>query len=80
MRTLLILLTVALLLMGCEKYDEQNESVENAMSDSAEEHAKKHLNPKYICPMHPQIVRDEPGSCPICGMFLVKKEVQPEIQ
>ncbi|MGE4071073.1 MAG: heavy metal translocating P-type ATPase [Lysobacterales bacterium] len=25
---------------------------------------------RYTCPMHPQIVRDEPGSCPICGMGL----------
>ncbi|HLB25196.1 MAG TPA: efflux RND transporter periplasmic adaptor subunit [Nitrospirota bacterium] len=30
----------------------------------------------YTCPMHPQIVRDKPGDCPICGMSLVKKEVQ----
>ena len=22
------------------------------------------------CPMHPEILRDEPGSCPICGMAL----------
>ncbi len=28
----------------------------------------------YTCPMHPQIIRDEPGNCPICGMALVKKE------
>ena len=27
-------------------------------------------NPRYTCPMHPQIVRDAPGSCPICGMAL----------
>jgi len=26
---------------------------------------------KYQCPMHPQIVRDKPGECPICGMKLV---------
>jgi P-type Cu+ transporter len=26
---------------------------------------------QYTCPMHPQIVRDAPGSCPICGMPLV---------
>lgn len=26
---------------------------------------------QYTCPMHPQIIRDEPGSCPICGMDLV---------
>jgi len=25
---------------------------------------------KYTCPMHPQIVRDAPGTCPICGMAL----------
>jgi P-type Cu+ transporter len=24
----------------------------------------------YVCPMHPQIRRDAPGSCPICGMAL----------
>lgn len=25
---------------------------------------------KWTCPMHPEIVRDKPGSCPICGMAL----------
>jgi Cu+-exporting ATPase len=25
---------------------------------------------KYTCPMHPEIVRDAPGTCPICGMAL----------
>ena len=25
---------------------------------------------QYTCPMHPEIVRDTPGSCPICGMAL----------
>ncbi|MCS3529187.1 heavy metal translocating P-type ATPase [Chryseobacterium sp. JUb7] len=27
---------------------------------------------KYTCPMHPEIIRDEPGDCPICGMDLVR--------
>src|SRR5688500_10316339 len=27
---------------------------------------------QYTCPMHPHIVRDTPGSCPICGMALVR--------
>lgn len=28
----------------------------------------------YTCPMHPDVMKDEPGSCPECGMALVKHE------
>ncbi|MCE5300284.1 MAG: efflux RND transporter periplasmic adaptor subunit [Spirochaetia bacterium] len=35
---------------------------------------REHRN--YTCPMHPQIIQDHPGSCPICGMTLVP--VEPE--
>jgi Cu(I)/Ag(I) efflux system membrane fusion protein len=31
---------------------------------------------QYTCPMHPQVLEDHPGTCPICGMTLVKKAVQ----
>ena len=27
----------------------------------------------YTCSMHPEIIRDKPGDCPICGMKLVEK-------
>jgi Cu+-exporting ATPase len=27
-------------------------------------------NTQYTCPMHPEIIRDEPGTCPLCGMAL----------
>jgi Cu+-exporting ATPase len=30
---------------------------------------------EYTCPMHPEIVRDKPGSCPICGMALEPRTV-----
>jgi Cu+-exporting ATPase len=30
---------------------------------------------EYTCPMHPQIVRDAPGSCPICGMALEPRTI-----
>lgn len=26
---------------------------------------------KFTCPMHPQILKDEPGKCPLCGMNLI---------
>ena len=28
----------------------------------------------WVCPMHPQIIQDHPGECPICGMDLVEVE------
>ena len=28
----------------------------------------------YTCPMHPEVTSDKPGSCPKCGMTLVKKK------
>jgi Cu+-exporting ATPase len=33
---------------------------------------------KWTCPMHPEIVRDGPGSCPICGMALEPLTVTAE--
>lgn len=32
----------------------------------------------YTCPMHPEIVRDGPGSCPVCGMALEPMGVAPD--
>ncbi len=29
---------------------------------------------KYFCPMHPEVIADEPGKCPKCGMDLVPVE------
>jgi Cu+-exporting ATPase len=40
---------------------------------------------KYTCPMHPEIIEDEPGNCPKCGMALepmtvsAEPEVNPEL-
>ena len=32
----------------------------------------------YTCPMHPEIIRDAPGFCPICGMALEPKIISAE--
>jgi hypothetical protein len=31
---------------------------------------------RYTCPMHPEVVKDAPGRCPLCGMQLVPKKEQ----
>ena len=33
-----------------------------------------HDHQVYVCPMHPQVMSEAPGKCPICGMDLVAKE------
>ncbi len=33
---------------------------------------------EYVCSMHPEVVEEEPGSCPICGMDLVPREATGE--
>ena len=67
-----------LFLSGCfNDPDKPSEPLADATDDSVLEHAKKHMDPKYVCPMHPQIIKDEEGSCPICGMDLVPKMIDP---
>ncbi len=34
------------------------------------DHASAPPGAKWTCPMHPEIVREGPGACPICGMAL----------
>lgn len=42
-----------------------------ACKDSNKKGAAAGKKQTYTCPMHPQIVQDKPGTCPICGMDLV---------
>jgi FtsP/CotA-like multicopper oxidase with cupredoxin domain len=35
-------------------------------------------NATYVCPMHPEVVQDEPGHCPRCGMKLLPAELVAE--
>ncbi|MFY0255541.1 efflux RND transporter periplasmic adaptor subunit [Chitinophaga sp. 30R24] len=44
-----------------------------------EAHADHKVGHLYTCPMHPQIIRDKPGKCPICGMDLVLKDANKEL-
>ncbi len=46
------------------------ETENNPRHDHAEEAAAE----LWTCAMHPQILREEPGDCPICGMDLIPSE------
>lgn len=37
------------------------------------EHQDNSITKTYTCTMHPEIIRDVPGECPICGMNLIEK-------
>ena len=48
-------------------------------TETALEHAAKHADPNYICPMHPDVISKDPNAiCPICGMDLVLLEAGGE--
>lgn len=66
MRNLLFISILAITLFACSKENKK-------MSTGGHEHvAEEKSGQKYTCPMHPQVIQDGPGQCPICGMDLVR--------
>jgi Cu+-exporting ATPase len=47
---------------------------------ASEKGAAPNKQGRYTCPMHPEIVRDGPGSCPICGMALEPMDVFAQVE
>lgn len=51
-----------------------------ALATACSKHHEKEDSPSeqqlYTCPMHPQVIADRPGVCPICHMDLVKKAAE----
>ncbi len=43
-------------------------------SSAIKDSAGKESEGQYTCPMHPEVISDEPGNCPKCGMHLVPLE------
>lgn len=46
-----------------------------AFACSNSDNSNKNEKEYWTCTMHPQVHKDGPGSCPICGMDLIKKVV-----
>ena len=58
---------------GCREKFRASPEKYLAQNTTAVEHAGE-----YTCPMHPEIVRAGPGTCPICGMSLEPRVVTAE--
>lgn len=65
-RVAVLLIVLGILPLGCGK--------EHAKSATTTTHVEQAAADVYTCPMHPSIVSDKPGNCPICGMKLVKRD------
>ena len=61
-----------------QAFFQSSDSDTNVADQSKLEHAIKHLDADYVCPMHPSVVSDSPGSCPICGMNLERRQATKE--
>ena len=56
---ILTLIIVILTLAGCKNAHNNDDGVSEI---------------RYTCPMHPTVISNEPGTCPVCNMSLVKVE------
>ena len=59
--------------LGFAYWDEIANRYDKWMRPIADQHAGV-SGIEYYCPMHPQVVQDAPGTCPICGMPLAKRK------
>ncbi len=85
MKILVAILTLALALPLAARQDEHDnhDHAEHSPAETAgEQNAVDQMiqdsdsasGSDWTCPMHPQVSRDGPGQCPICGMDLVERE------
>jgi len=64
-----------------QEIDDHIETHNSSTHDHHDDHhAVNHETPvEYTCPMHPEVVQNEPGSCPKCGMNLEPRELRDTI-
>lgn len=67
------LLVAFLVWAGCGQARHGVGSVDTGMKGMAMDSTGAHAAAVWTCPMHPEVIRDKQGTCPICGMDLIKK-------
>lgn len=63
----LLLVSLIVLIFSCNNEKKSDKGHKN--------HSIQQEQKIYTCPMHPQIIRNEPGKCLICGMDPVEKKI-----
>jgi len=63
MKKIFFVVTLTFLLGACKS---------DKVKDSGEAAHTGHSDLYYTCSMHPQVMKDKPGDCPICGMTLIQ--------
>ena len=61
--------------LGFAYWDEISARYEKWRRPAEGLHAAASAGVEFYCPMHPNVVQTDPGSCPICGMPLAKRKV-----
>lgn len=74
--TLSTAVLIVALIAACQPSKDKAEQTETESVDSTSVEQTAHV--MYTCTMHPEVMKDEPGKCPKCGMELVKKEMTDE--
>jgi Cu(I)/Ag(I) efflux system membrane fusion protein len=68
---------------GCARREDEKPAAPTAPAQSAAKPEQMSVAQpvaaavKYTCPMHPEVMADKPGKCPICGMNLVPAAKEP---
>jgi Cu+-exporting ATPase len=65
--------------MGLARGPAQHEAMQHSEVEASRPSADE-KKVRYTCPMHPQIIRFGPGSCPICGMALEPMDAFAEVE
>ena len=60
LKFILVLVSVAFMLGSCK--------------NKHENHTNNEISEYYTCPMHPSVISQTPGACPVCNMSLIKVE------
>ena len=67
MKRFTIILLFGIILFSCNASENKDNTLKN---DSLNVDSKAKNSVEYTCPMHPEVLRKDPGTCPECGMEL----------